>query len=94
MVKNVRPKLTQTEIELIFEAMVKAGYDKEHGSPHWSIYWRFYHLKCGSHTKRRIYTREQVQEYEDREARVKKTLEDLASKDPRFEKFLEKSEGS
>lgn len=44
---DVRPKLSRIELELIYEAMDKAGYDQG-GGPKRKLMWRFYHLKNGS----------------------------------------------
>lgn len=74
--RDVRPKLSRIELELLYEAMDQAGYG-EAGGPKRKLLWRFYHLKTGSHTKGRTHTRKEVQEHEDLEARIKKTLANL-----------------
>lgn len=91
--KDIRPKLSRIELELLYEAMDKAGYDQE-GGPKRKLLWRFYHLKSGSHTKGRTHSRKILQEYEDREARVKKTLAELEAKDPVFRQFRKGQEES
>jgi len=91
--KDVRPKLSRVELELIYEAMDKAGYG-EAGGPKRKLLWRFYHLKTGSHTKGRTHTKKQVKDFEDKEARIEKALADLEARDPAFKQFRKGQEES
>jgi len=51
----MRPKLSPGEIQLILEAMEKAGYGKMYGTPQGALLYRFSELNKGRHIKKRFY---------------------------------------
>jgi len=54
--KQLRPKLSEAEINLLIEAMEQAGYQKQNG-PKYRILQRFKTLRKGGHSKDRIFQR-------------------------------------
>lgn len=52
--KQLRPKLSPAEIDLLIEAMEQAGYGEQYGNK-WRLLNRFKALRKGQHTKNRIW---------------------------------------
>ena len=56
--KEIRPKINETELALILEALKICGWDKLSGTnasdPRYQLYHRFEELRKGSHVKKRI----------------------------------------
>jgi hypothetical protein len=53
--KEIRPKINEKELELLIEAMKKAGFPDRPGDPRQQLYQRFKALSKGEHKKRRIH---------------------------------------
>ncbi len=58
ILKEMRPKVNETELALVLEAMKNCGWDKLSGAdasnPRYQLYHRFEELQKGSHVKKRI----------------------------------------
>jgi len=56
--KEIRPKMNETELALILEALKTCGWDKlsktDASNPRYQLYHRFEELQKGSHVKKRI----------------------------------------
>lgn len=59
--KEIRPKINEVELDLLVEAMEKAGYNArellQKNSPLYQLYTRFRLLRKGGHVKLRVWRR-------------------------------------